>query len=476
MTAGLLAFAALVGFVLAGVLSAGEAALLRVTRSGLAECLADAEHGPEPDPRRAARARSAQALVVEPTATVASFALVRVTAEVVAIAAATLLVQQAIPDPPSGDPVPELLVMLVALATGLGVGVLFVRISPRALGFRRPVQVLLALAPTLTVVSRGVARLTRLSVPRVPPSPEEDRRDMAYRVGESEDLEEEDRELLRSAIELADTIVREVMVPRTDMITVAADTPLTKVLRLFLRSGFSRVPVVGKSVDDVVGVAYLKDVAAAVHWPVDGGAGPAGARPAADVAREAVFVPESKPVDELLREMQSSASHIALVVDEYGGIAGLVTIEDLLEELVGELTDEHDTVPVQEAEELSDGEFRVPARMPVDELGELFDLRLDDDDVDTAGGLLAKALGKVPLAGSAAEVSGLHLTAERVEGRRKQLATLVVRRVSPADGDNGGEPAPSGVVGPPPDAGKPADATRPPKPGRPPKHEKEAHA
>ncbi|MBO0608056.1 hemolysin family protein [Myceligenerans salitolerans] len=475
MTASLLALAALVGFALASVLSAGEAALLRVTRSGLAECLADAEHGPEPDPARAARARSALALVVEPTATVASFALVRVTAEVVAIAAATLLVQQAIPDPPSGDPVPELLVMLVALAAGLGVGVLFVRVSPRALGFRRPVHVLLALAPMLTVVSRGVARLTRLSVPRAPSAVEEDRRDVAYRVGESEDLEEEDRELLRSAIELADTIVREVMVPRTDMITVAADTPLTKVLRLLLRSGFSRVPVIGESVDDVVGVAYLKDVVAAVHWPVDEGEG-AGAQPAAEVAREAVFVPESKPVDALLREMQASASHIALVVDEYGGIAGLVTIEDLLEELVGELTDEHDTVPVQEPEELSDGAYRVPARMPVDELGELFDLRLDDDDVDTTGGLLAKALGKVPLAGSAAEVSGLHLTAERVEGRRKQLATIVVRRVTPADGDNGDEPAPSGVVGPPPDAGQPVDAAHPPKPGRPPKYEKEAHA
>ncbi|GAB4083644.1 hemolysin family protein [Myceligenerans cantabricum] len=462
MTASLLALASVVGFVLASLLSAGEAALLRVTRSGLAECLAEAEYGPEPDLRRADRARSALALVVEPTATVASFALVRVMSEVGAIAAATLLVQQATPDPPSGDLVPELLVMLVALAAGLGVGVLFVRVSPRALGFRRPVQVLLALAPTLTVVSRGVAWLTRLSVPRVPPPvPEEDRRDVADRVGEAEDLEEEDRELLRSALELGDTIVREVMVPRTDMITVSAGTPLSKVLRLFLRSGFSRVPVVGDSVDDVVGVAYLKDVVAAVHWPVDDGEG-AGLQPAADLAREAVFVPESKPVDALLREMQSSAFHIALVVDEYGGIAGLVTIEDLLEELVGELTDEHDTVPVQEPEELSDGSFRVPARMPVDELGELFDLRLDDDDVDTTGGLLAKALGKVPLAGSASEVSGLHLKADRVEGRRKQLATLVVRRVSPANGDNGGEGAQSGTS-----SGTAGQAL---------KHEKEEHA
>ena len=460
MIASVLVLASLVGFALASVLSAGEAALLRVTRSGLAECLAEADHGPEPDPARAARARSALALVVEPTATVASFALVRVTSEVVAIAAATLLAQLALPEQAWGDTVPELVVLLTALAVGVLVGVLFVRISPRALGFRRPIDVLLALAPALTVISRGVAWLTRLSVPRVPPpQPEEDRRDVAYRVGESEDLEEEDRELVRSALELGETIVREVMVPRTDMITVAADTPLSKVLRLLLRSGFSRVPVVRGSVDDVIGVAYLKDVVAAVHWPVDGGAG-AGAQPASDLARDAVFVPESKPVDDLLREMQSSASHIALVVDEYGGIAGLVTIEDLLEELVGELTDEHDTVPVQEVEEVSDGEFRIPARMPVDELGELFDLRMDDDDVDTAGGLLAKALGKVPLAGSFAEVSGLHLVADRVEGRRKQLATLLVRRILPVDGDTGENGVPSDVVGQPPSDDRPARIVR----------------
>ncbi|HWS58272.1 MAG TPA: transporter associated domain-containing protein, partial [Actinotalea sp.] len=142
------------------------------------------------------------------------------------------------------------------------------------------------------------------------------------------------------------------------------------------------------------------------------------------------FVPESKPVDDLLREMQAGSSHIALVVDEYGGIAGLVTIEDALEEIVGELTDEHDRSG-PEVEDLGDGVFRVPSRLPVDELGELFELDLEDDDVDTAGGLLAKALGKVPLLGASAEVTGLVLTADRVEGRRKQVSTLVVRRARP---------------------------------------------
>lgn len=442
----LLTLIVLVGLSLAGMLSAGEAALLRVTRASLTEALAEAELGRSPDPERAARIRRAQALVVDPTAIVASFALVRVMSEVVAIAAGTLLVQQAIP----GEGVPnELPVMLIALVVGIVVGVIFVRVSPRALGFRNPVAVLLALVGPLTGVSRAVAWLTRFSVPRYDPSPptEAELRDIADRVGESlsesSAFEESDRELIRSVIELGGTITREVMVPRTDMVTVTADTSLDRVLRLFLRSGFSRVPVIGESVDDVVGVAYLKDVVAAVHWPVDDG-GPArepSRRPAADVARDAVFVPESKPIDDLLREMQASASHIALVVDEYGGVAGLVTIEDLLEEVVGELTDEHDTVPVQEVEDLGGGVLRVPARLPVDELGDLFDLRLDDDDVDTAGGLLAKVLGKVPLAGSSVEVGGVHLEAERVEGRRKQISTILVHRTEPAvepDDSNGG--------------------------------------
>ncbi len=441
----LLTLVMLVGLSLAGMLSAGEAALLRVTRASLTEALAEAELGRSPDPERASRIRRAQALVVDPTAIVASFALVRVMSEVVAIAAGTLLVQQTMP----GEGVPdELPVMLVALVVGVVIGVIFVRVSPRALGFRNPVAVLLALVGPLTAVSRAVAWLTRFSVPRYDPSPptEAELRDIADRVGESlsesSAFEESDRELIRSVIELGGTITREVMVPRTDMVTVTADTSLDRVLRLFLRSGFSRVPVVGESVDDVVGVAYLKDVVAAVHWPVDGGgARRPSQRPAADVARDAVFVPESKPIDDLLREMQASASHIALVVDEYGGVAGLVTIEDLLEEVVGELTDEHDTVPVQEVEDLGDGVLRVPARLPVDELGDLFDLRLDDDDVDTAGGLLAKVLGKVPLAGSSVEVGGVHLEAERVEGRRKQISTILVHRTEPAaepDDSNGG--------------------------------------
>ena len=199
--------------------------------------------------------------------------------------------------------------------------------------------------------------------------------------------------------------------------------PLRKALGLFLKSGYSRVPVVGDSVDDVRGVLFLKDVVRHVHT--------AGETDATvdELLRPPVFVPESKPVDDLLREMQGGASHMAMVVDEFGGVAGLVTVEDALEEIVGELTDEHDRA-APEVEDLGGGAFRVPSRLPLDELGELFGIEIDDDDVDTAGGLLAKALGKVPLAGSSAQAHGLRLTADRVEGRRRQLATVLVERAA----------------------------------------------
>ncbi|OZB48455.1 MAG: hypothetical protein B7X40_07120, partial [Cellulomonas sp. 14-74-6] len=198
-----------------------------------------------------------------------------------------------------------------------------------------------------------------------------------------------------------------------------------------------------ESVDDVRGVLYLKDVVSrlAPDRPRDAAELDV---PVSALVRPAVFVPESKPVDDLLRELRDGASHMAMVVDEYGGIAGLVTIEDALEEIVGELTDEHDrTAPT--VQDLGDGVFRVPARMGRDELGELFGLEVEDEDVDTAGGLLAKALGMVPLPGSAGDIHGLHLVADRAEGRRRRLATVLVSRTveSPAaetgEGRNGAE-------------------------------------
>ncbi|ACZ31204.1 CBS domain containing protein [Xylanimonas cellulosilytica DSM 15894] len=430
---GVLVLVALVGLLLAGLLSAGEAAVLRVTRASIADALAEAEHGEGLQAEtRADRARAAQALVVDPPATVAAVAVVRVVAELLALGAVALLAERLLHD---------LWEVLLALAVvGFLAGFVMARLSPRQLGFRRPLRVVLALSGLLT----AVRRLTGWATPRVTRDDqsaptEEELRDLVDRVGESDVIEEDERELLRSVFELGGTLTREVMVPRTDMVTIDAATPLRTAMSLYVRSGFSRVPVVGESVDDLLGVAYLKDVARLLD------ADPAAtARPVSDVARPPVFVPESKPVDDLLREMQQKATHIALVIDEYGGVAGLVTVEDILEELVGELHDEHDRVIEEEPEEIAPGIFRVPARLPVDELGDLFDLRFDDDDVDTAGGLLAKAIGKVPLVGSAADVGELHLEAERIEGRRKQVATILVSLTTPHPA-----PEPPPVVEPP---------------------------
>jgi CBS domain containing-hemolysin-like protein len=206
-------------------------------------------------------------------------------------------------------------------------------------------------------------------------------------------------------------------------------------MSLFLRSGFSRIPVVGEGPDDVLGLLYFKDVARRVYADAD-----AAGRPAHHQMRPAKYVPESKPIDDLLREMQRDQNHFAIVIDEYGGTAGLVTIEDILEEIVGEIADEYDR-EAPGVEELEDGSTRVPATMHVDDLAELFDVTLDEDDVDTVGGLLGKTIGLVPIPGSHGEVAGLSLTAERMAGRRHRIATVVVRRLVDTNGRTNQEEA-----------------------------------
>jgi len=246
-------------------------------------------------------------------------------------------------------------------------------------------------------------------------------------------IEPGERDMVRSVFELGDTIVREVMVPRTDMVFIESDRTVAEALSLTLDSGFSRIPVVGENQDDVVGIAYLKDIVAWSHEHPGAPSAKSGAtEKVATVMRPALYVPDSKPVDELLRQMQAQRTHVAIVIDEYGGTAGLVTIEDILEEIVGEITDEYDNErpPV---EWLSDDSARVTARLSVTELGELFGVNLDDLDVETVAGLLAHALGRVPIAGSTATVRGLKLTAENPTSRRNKIGTVLVERVEDAE-------------------------------------------
>jgi len=252
-------------------------------------------------------------------------------------------------------------------------------------------------------------------------SSEEQLLSMVDEATDLEVLDADDRQLIHSIFEFNDTIVREVMLPRTDMVTIELGSKVTEVMALFLAKGVSRIPVIGGSSDDVLGIIYLRDAARLAYEQPEACA----TMPVEELARPALFIPESKKADDALREMQLASNHMALVVDEYGGIAGLVTMEDLIEELVGEISDEYDR-DVAMSEQLGENEFRVSARMPVDELGDLFGIELDDDEVDTVGGLLAKHVGRLPVVGSTTEVDGVHLTAERTEGRRKRVVTVLV--------------------------------------------------
>lgn len=306
--------------------------------------------------------------------------------------------------------------------------------SPRSVGRAHPATVLKMTAVVVHFLRVALGPIANALVAlgnRVTPgrpklgtfANEEQLLSMVDQATELDVLEEEDRELIHSIFEFNETVVREVMIPRTDMVTVSGNADIGVAMGLFLSSGVSRMPVMAGEVDDVLGILYLRDVAKlAFERPID-----AEQLEMAEIARPALFVPESKKADALLRQMQLESNHLAMVVDEYGGIAGLVTMEDLIEELIGDISDEYDR-EVVEVEELGDGRYRVSARLPVDELGEIFGLELDDDDVDSVGGLLAKTLGRLPVTGSRATVSGLTLTAERSEGRRKQISTVIVER------------------------------------------------
>ena len=300
------------------------------------------------------------------------------------------------------------------------------RTARRAVAFVFPLTRALGPLPRLLVACGNALPPTR----RVRPPADEDGpvdraelRGLVDYLERRNGIEPGERDMVRSVFELGDTIVREVMVPRTDMVFIEADKTVEQALSLALRSGFSRIPVVGENEDDVVGIAYLKDIVAWSHEHP----GAEATEKVATVIRPASYVPDSKPVDELLRQMQAQRSHVAIVIDEYGGTAGLVTIEDILEEIVGEITDEYDNEqpPV---EWLSDGSARVTARLSATELGELFGVNLEDEDVETVAGLLAHALGRVPIAGSTATVRGLRLTAENLAGRRNKIGTVLVER------------------------------------------------
>ncbi len=237
---------------------------------------------------------------------------------------------------------------------------------------------------------------------------------------------DDERRMIQSVFELGDTSAREVMVPRPEMVWIESDKSAGQATSLAVRSGHSRIPVIGENVDDIIGVVYLKDLVQQTYYSTDGGRGVK----VTDVMRPAVFVPDSKPLDSLLAEMQRDRKHMAVLIDEYGGTAGLVTIEDVLEEIVGEIADEYDAGEVAPIEDLGDGRYRVSARVPLEDVGELFDIEIESEDVDTVGGLLGYELGRVPLPGSRVQSHGLAFTGEGGADQkgRVRVTTVLVER------------------------------------------------
>ncbi|HET8604337.1 MAG TPA: hemolysin family protein [Marmoricola sp.] len=332
------------------------------------------------------------------------------------------------------------LAVLVSVAIMLVVTFVVVGVGPRTLGRQHADSTALVAAGVLVPVTRVLGPVPRLLIlvgnaltpgtgfHEGPFSSEAELRELVDLAEQSAVIESGERAMIHSVFELGDTMVREVMVPRTDVVWIERTKTLRQAMSLFLRSGFSRVPVIGEDLDDIVGFCYLKDVSKRLfdRHEVE------STERVEQVMRPVDHVPDSKPVDDLLREMQASRRHIAVVVDEYGGTAGLVTIEDLLEEIVGEITDEFDPHQ-QEVEPLADGSVRVSARFPADDLDELFagvDVE-EDDEVDSVGGLMAKHLGRVPIPGSVVQVGGLVLQAEEAKGRRNRIGTVLITPVAP---------------------------------------------
>ncbi len=314
----------------------------------------------------------------------------------------------------------------VAIATFLEVSVIFVvaeaapktyavQHTDRAALITAPVVAAMVNFPPLRLLARGLIGLANVMLPgkglRSGPFVSEEELLATVDVAtEDEVIEREERALIRSIIEFGDTVVREVMVPRPDMVAVEGRDTVSDVLEVAIQAGYSRLPVYDQGIDDVIGIVYTKDLMKAVQE----GTGEGSVR---DLARTATFVPETKRVSELMREMQGEKFHMAIVVDEYGGTAGLVTLEDLIEELVGEIVDEFD-VEEPNVEALPGGAVRVNARMPVDEVNELLSAEFPEGDWDTIGGYVYNLLGHIPTEGETTEVDGFRLVAEKVQGRR----------------------------------------------------------
>lgn len=332
-----------------------------------------------------------------------------------------------------------------ALALGISVMVLIsyvvLGVAARTLGVQHANRIALRAARPARLIAGALSPLANLLIllgnaltpgrgfRAGPFASEAELRELVDLAQENSLIEDDERQMIHSVFELGDTYAREVMVPRTEVVFIERDKTLRQALSLGLRSGFSRIPVIGDSADDVAGIVYLKDV---VRRVFDHREAEQGER-VESIMRAPYFVPDSKQADELLRQMQAARVHLAIVVDEYGGTAGLLTIEDILEEIVGEIDDEYDTA-APEVALLDDGRFRVSARMNVDDFADLIELDIDGDEegVDSVLGLMAKRLGRVPIPGASIDIDGWILMAEQGAGRRNRIGTVLAKQIAAA--------------------------------------------
>jgi len=404
---------------LAGLFSAADAALGAFSPARAEELAEERKTG----------AQRLVTLLADPPRYLNTVLLMRLLCEV----AATVIVTLELSDMYGGAWWPT---VLTALAVMLVVSFVAIGVGPRTIGRQHNERVALLAAGPVTAITRVLGPLPRLLIlvgnaltpgngfREGPSNTETELRELVDLAEASSVIEGDERRMIHSVFELGDTTARAVMVPRGDVIYIERHKNLRQTMSLFLRSGFSRMPVVDDNLDVVVGIAYLKDIVRRDFEAPD----VEFTQRVDEMMRPPFWVPESKPVDELLKEMQARRQHLAIVVDEYGGTAGLITIEDILEEIVGEITDEYDSGD-DSPQVLDTGAVRVPARFQVDDLDELVGVDVDEEDVDSVRGLMAKHLGLVPIPGSVVEAYGLRFTAEETAGRRNRIGTVLIERL-----------------------------------------------
>jgi len=412
---------------LAGTFAAADAAVSSVSRARVEYFVREGRAG----------ARALAAVLSDRPRHLNLLLLLRLTSEAVVAVLAAFVALQLIDA--------DALAVLVAAVVVAVVSYVLIGVGPRTIGRQHPYAVGCALAGPVRALGRLLGPLASLLIVvgnavtpgqgfrEGPFSSEVELREMVDLAKARGLVDGGERAMIQSVFELGDTIAREVMVPRTEMVWIEREKSVRQALALALRSGHSRIPVIGENVDDTVGVVYLKDLIRHTTQAGDvarggghSGGGHTGAGTVSDVMRPASFVPDSRRVDALLRDMQRDRNHMALVVDEYGGTAGLVTIEDILEEIVGEIIDEYDAAEHRPLDRIDETTLRVSARLPVEDLSQATGVEFEIEDVETVGGLLAQRLGRVPLPGSEAEVGGLRMRAEGEEDARGRMRIKTV--------------------------------------------------